>query len=324
MPEQFPLFGSPEAPSKVSPGPASRSPPPLPPAVDPRQGSLFDGHLPGLHALEAAFEQLDVAAARAEWERSARRFPDWACSQTWPRWIEDLAWLIELERTRTAEDDARQVLALQDTGSAGGWLAGMRPELRGRIVGAALARIAAKLLDRHGSGARLQDGRPAGYLLLAAGRAGEAAEVLASAVAVQPQHGMVRGYLGEALWRAGRRTEAVAVYRDAYLLSPGAVDEELSTCTPIHDLLDRAEMLDLRGRAGEWVAVLGDLEGVVPLLGATVDLPPGDSASQAVARLLASYRRHQQAGAFPETERLALKREMLQRAPQLRELIRRL
>jgi len=321
MAEQLSLFGSREAPSSAEPAPPS-----LPPApgVDPRQGNLFEGHVPLLNALEAAFERFDLAAARDAWAKLVRRFPEWALTQAWPGWLKDLRWLTALERRHGAGDHAQQVLALREPRRAAEWLPGMREELKGRILGTALERAASRLLDQHGPGARLPDGRPAAYLLLVAGRPEEAARLLPAAVTAQPRDGRARGYLGEALWRSGRSTEALAAYRDAHLLAPGAVDEELSSCTPIHDLLDRADELSLPGCAGEWVAVLGDLEGVVPLPGAPLEFAGGEPASQAVVRSLASYRQRQRSGAFPDADRLALKREMLRHAPQLVELVRRL
>jgi hypothetical protein len=119
MPVQLSLFGPQEAPPS-----AEAASPPLPrePEVDPRQGNLFEGHVPLLCALEAACEQLDVAAAHGAWEKLLRRFPEWACSQAWPGWLRDLTWLAALERTHEGGEHARQVLALREPGRAAEWL----------------------------------------------------------------------------------------------------------------------------------------------------------------------------------------------------------
>ncbi|GEM_PF-2850806 len=316
MRAQLTLFGD----AEPIPDPLVPEPLELLPTAEPdsRQHSLFEGSLTELHALSAAFEQLDLSAARVAWARAEDRFPEWARLQGWGRWIEDLAWLRSAEQTWARGEGVEELLALLKH-SAEGRFSGMKAELREQVVSEQISRTARQLVEAHGPKARLQDGRPVGCLALLAGRPVEAANLLGDAAAAEPGDGQVLGYLGEALWCEGRTAEALAAYRDAYLLAPNAVDEAISTCGPIHDLLDHVSDLALPGAPGNWVPILADLEGLVFLDGTKVQLP-----EEGPARALASYRRQRQAGVLSEVERIALKRAILSQAPQLKELVRRL
>lgn len=327
MSEQLTFFGAAEA---VPESALSAAPPNLPEgrpapvaATDPRQCGLFEGPRADIGALEAACERLDVAAARAVWRRVARRFPEWAAGESWTRWLDDLAWLAAEGGADAAGLVARALVFARPPPDADRF-AGMPPGLRDRIARGALAHAAWRLAAAQGPAAQLPDGRPAGWLLLLADRAEEAATMLAAAAASLPEDGPVHACLGEAAWRCGRRQQALAAYVQACLVAPEAVDEAEVTCTPVHDLLDHAAELELPDPATVWVPVLADLGGHVSLLGLAVEPPVGGAAAQEVARLLHTYRRRRRDGALPEGERLALKRAMLRLAPQLRELVRRL
>ncbi|HEY3352328.1 MAG TPA: hypothetical protein VGQ83_03700 [Polyangia bacterium] len=304
MPEQLTFFGAPEAVPEAIREAAPPHPPddlPTPAAVaDPRQCGLFEGPLADIGALEAACEQLDVATARAVWRRAEQRFPEWARDQSWPLWLDDLAWLAADDGPDASPLVAR-AQALAQTGPSSGRLAGMPAGLHDRIARGALAHAAWRLVAAHGPAAHLPDGRPAGCLLLLAGRAEEAAVMLAAAAAALPYDGLVHACLGEALWRRGRRQPALAAYVQACLVAPEAVDEAEVTCAPLHDLLDRAAELELPGAATEWVPVLADLEGQVSLLELAVEPPAGGPPAREGARLLRTYRRRRRDGALSDS-----------------------
>jgi hypothetical protein len=312
--EQLSFFG----PAAVIPEPEPLPPPPPapPPPVepaDPRQCGLFEGPLADLGALEAACEELDVAAARA----------DWARAQHWPAWLADLAWLVGPSRRLDPLGRLARVDALGAPAAGAARFDGMATSLRARILEAAVARTAYELVVEHGAIARLPDGRPAGCLLLAA-RPAEAAALLSAAAVTAPLDGLAHLYLGEAYWRCGRHPAALGATLDAFLVAPATVDVELVSHPLVHDLIDRVAELELPGAAPAWVPVLADLEGAASLLKAAVEPPADGPAATDVARLLLTYRRQRRSGALAEPERLALKRAMLRAAPQLKELVRRL
>lgn len=134
---------------------------------------------------------------------------------------------------------------------------------------------------------------------------------------------MLLGYLGEALWRCGRASEAVVAYRNAYLEEPLAVDEKEMTCRPVLELLDACADLELSGDPRGWLPVLGDLLGRIRLQPDCIPASQGANAAGVAAALLAAYRQRQVAG-LDEAERIARKRELLRLAPALKEHVRRL
>jgi tetratricopeptide (TPR) repeat protein len=322
--EQLSFFG----PAAVIPEPEPLPPPPPepPPPVepaDPRQCGLFEGPLADSGALEAACEELDVAAARAVWRRAAHRFPEWARAQRWPAWLADLAWLVGPSRQLDPQERLARVDALGAPAAGEARFDGMAASLHARILDAAVAQTAYELVAEHGATAGLPDGRPAGCLLLDA-RPAEAAALLSAAAVTAPHDGLTHLYLGEAYWRCRRHAAALGAYLDALLVAPASVDVERVSHPLVHDLIDRAAELELPGAAPAWAPVLADLEGAVSLLNAAVEPPADGPAATEVARLLLTYRRQRRSGALAEPERLALKRAMLRAAPQLKELVRRL
>jgi hypothetical protein len=130
----------------------------------------------------------------------------------------------------------------------------------------------------------LPDGRPAGHLLLLADRPEEAVAMLTAATVALPHDGLVHACLGEALWRCSRRQPALAAYVHACLIGREAVDEAAVTCTPVHDLLDRAAELELPGAATAWMPVLADLDGEASLIALAVGPAAGGPAAGEVAR----------------------------------------
>jgi hypothetical protein len=319
MATQLSFFGSAEpVRTHATPRPPDVAPAPAPPP-DPRQCDLFDGPYSVLDALESAFLRRDAGAARAAWTEGLQRFPEWTGGSRWSAWIDDLEWLAGGE---TPEVLLARASSLQADGGADRFPE-MRLRLRAEISNAAIADAAERLIARDGVEARAPDGRAAGLLLLLSGRPGPAAAALARAAASRPLDGRVRGYLAEALWRAGRGREALAAFRDACLLSTDAIDEEVTTCAPVLDLLDRALDLELPAPAVAWIPLLADLEGLVSLLDAPNDLPTETSVVREAVDRLRELRRGQRQG-LTEGERIALKRALLRAAPGLRELVRRL
>jgi hypothetical protein len=212
------------------------TPPPQPP-VDPRQAALFEGPQALRRAAEAACERLDPTTLRTVCEQARQEHPAWPGSKQWPTWADSIDHLLG-EAPAGAQEAAARALAL-----AGRAATRRFPELsaarRGRLRAEALRRAAARLFAEEGSGARLPDGRPAGYLHLLGGVPEEAVVSLQ----LQAQawtgagRGRVLGYLGEALWRCGRAEEATRVYLQAYHEDPTCIDEQELTCRPFLEKL---------------------------------------------------------------------------------------
>lgn len=318
MPEQLALFGpSVQVVFEAPPEPEAPPPPPLPP-VDPRQCSILEGPLGHIGALQCALLQLDVAAARADWERAAFAYPQWARGESWPSSIDELEAVLQL----AASERAGRLIAQRE--AAAGCFPGLGPELRRELLDLLLLRTSADLLAADGGRALLPDGRAAGFLCLLAGNMQQAQAALAARIALYPRDGRSRGYHAEALARTGRLREALEAFRDAFLVEPQRVDEAWISCEPVGELLDLADELDLPGDPRTWIAVLGDLTGVWPLASARVELSGVSEPWQRVADALLRFRREQRTGQPGEAERIAIKRVLLRDALQLRDLLRRL
>ncbi len=306
-----------------------------PDSQDPRQAWLFDGPHSLRQAAERACDQLDAAALRLAWKQADERYPTWPGARSWPLWALGIDHLLghlpgsgaQATAPIRAIELAQRALSME--GAEVDWrFPGMSAACVHRVRSAALCQAATRLFAEEGAAARLQDGRPVGILHLVAGVPEAAvislqlqAQTLAQAGDKAGQ-GRVLGYLGEALWRCERVGEALAIYRDAYLADPGAVDEKEMTCRPVMDLLDACADLEPPDDPRGWLPVLADLLQRVPLPASATPAPKGASAARTAAALLAAYRqRYAQAN---EAQRIERKRELLKCAPFLKEHVRRL
>jgi len=327
MAEQLSIFGLWErvvAPPEEEPPPPPPPPPPAP--VDPRQVDLLTGAQPLRAVLEEACVALDAPAVRLAREALFSRFlgQDWAGRAL--DWADAIEWLVgRAGETLDAQAQVERALALEGADAelrfpeAAKWLL---VEVRRAALGRAVERLVAE----QGPGARLDDGRPAGVLLLLAGDAERAHPVLTAACAeLREQDARWLGYLGEAAWRSGQHHGALAAYCHACLVDPTAIDEALLTCAPVLDLVDLGVDLELEAPVLAYVPVLADLQAVLMLDDLALATPPGAAAPRRLAALLRAYRSARAAGTLDEAGRLAVKRELLRLAPVgLKELLRRI
>lgn len=328
MAAQLTFFGTWEAVStetRVAAFVPAPVPPEPAPRVDPRQGWLFDGPHSFRHEAERACDELDAAALRRTWRAARESYPQWPGARPWPGWADGIEHLIGSLDPASAREQVARAMSLDEDGMAQRFPE-MSATLRNRIRRAALSRAAARLLHEEGMTAGLPDGRPAGYLHLLAGMPEEAALALQGQVRAWTEahgRGVLLGYLGEALWRCGRRKEALVTYRDAYLEVPLAVDEAELSCPPIMDLLDSCAERELPGDRRGWLPVLADLQGRIPLLGSRVPVAAEDFPAGRSAALLSAYRQRHSDG-MEDAERIARKRQLLKLAPALKEHLRRI
>ncbi len=326
MPEQLNFFGQWERVEDPPPAPEPPAPELPPTPVDPRQTFLFDGpHRPRLE-MEQACERLDAEGVRAAWRAAVARVPDWEPAALWPRWAEDLEYLVGTETAPIpAREQVTRARALRDRSSVGEGASfeGMGEALRARVGVAALERAVARLTELEGPAARLEDGSFAAALLLGVRAADHAVATLADAVRAAPSDGRLRALHAEALALAGRHNEALVACRDACLHDPLALEGLEPSCPAVLDLLDAATDLDLPEPACAWLPVLADLQGRLHLPAWATPAPEEASVARVVAAQLADYRlRRQRDG--DEPGRIAAKRAILRLEPRLKELVRRL
>ncbi|MBI2894167.1 MAG: hypothetical protein HYY06_11505 [Deltaproteobacteria bacterium] len=312
---QLELFGGCDA------VPVVRTAPPEPPVVeageDPLQTDLFDGPYRERHEAELACRRLDGPALRRAHASAARSYPRLEAASAWPGWAEALDWLGAADPVERAS----RALAL-DAGGGAQRLAGMPAELLALVRREALARAARDVIEAGGPAAEVL-GRPAGWLLLAAGLPDEAVRALEAAADAAPLDARVRAALGVAHDRAGRPDDALEAWCQACLLDPGCLDERhLSPAAA--DLLDlAADLEDLPGDPREWLPVLADLTGAAALPRFANEAPPESSPARRFAALLRAYR-DAQSQQSPAERRRELKRAMIALAPAAKELVRRI
>lgn len=327
MAEQLSIFGLWE---RVEPAAVEELPPPPPPPppapIDPRQVDLLTGAQPLRADLEEACVALDAPAVRAAREALLSRFlgQDWAARAL--DWADAIEWLVGRPgEALAAQTQVERALVLVGADgelrfpAAAKWLV---VEIRRAALGRAVERLVAE----QGPGARLDDGRPAGVLLLLAGDAERAHPMLAAACAARGEpDARWLGYLGEAAWRCGQSHGALEAYGRACLVDPTAIDEAQLTCTPVLDLVDLGVDLELEPPVLAYVPVLADLQAVLMLDDLALTAPPGATAPRRLAALLRAYRGARAAGTLDEAARIAAKRELLRLAPVgLKELLRRI
>ena len=245
----------------------------------------------------------------------------------WPTWAVGIEYLFGAGEPLTVDEQIDRALALQ-TDAARARFPEMSAAQLSRLRAAALRRSAERLVSLAAMATpTAPPQRPsAGYLLMLAGVPAEAVTVLAlqsPALPAGPARARQLGYLGEALWRCGRGAEALRAYRDAFLEDALAVDEKELSYGPIQDLIDSCQELELPGEARPWLPVVADLRGTISLRGVMLEPLAEDSAARRATLLLAAYRQRQTEG-LPDAERIQRKRQLLQLAPALKELLRRL
>ena len=326
MAEQLSIFGLWEVvkPEVIEEPPPPPPPPPVP--VDPRQVDLLNGAQPLRSTLEDACIGLDADAVRRAHEELLRRFLGQRWADRAPGWAESIDWLVGRAGEELTVDEAvaRAQAVLGPEGQA------RFPEAPGYVLkgvrSSALGRAVERLVAERGAGARLSDGRPAGYLLLLADDAPRARSVLAAACASGGfSDARWLGYLGEAAWRCGEVSAALDAYGVACLEDPTAVDMEMVTCQPVLDLIDLGEDRELEAPVLGYLPVLADLNAVHPLDDRALELPSQPTPARRLAALLRGYRSLRASGALDEPARIGAKREMLRVAPAgLRELLRRI
>lgn len=326
MAEQLTIFGSWEqvAPRPVEERPPPPTPPP-PPPIDPRQVDLLSGPMPLRAKLELACEALDAAALREAHAALVQKFLGQRWTERAPEWAEGIEWLVGTKSAPlTAEGQVERARSLLDDGAARARFPEVTDYLLGRIRSGALHRAAARLTAEHGPGARLDDGRPAGYLLLLANDPALARAYFTAAEEVDTAPDARRlGYLGEAASRVGDETAALRAYATASLIDAAAIDAEALQCAPVLELLGEAEDRELPEAAINYLPALADLLGKLPLDDAALNPPPGAGYARRLAKLLRDYRRKRARRDFGQQARLAAKREMHVDAPEgLKELLR--
>jgi tetratricopeptide (TPR) repeat protein len=315
MSRQLNLFG-PEEVCGVSSAPA---PEPLAQAADlaslPGQLELFFGAHTYERAAEEALLSLDAAALRDLADDADRAYPDGLPADRWRAWAGGVEWLFG--EAVSVRERALRAVAVLDGVIAGGRFPGATAGTREALGRAAARGACAALVLAEGPAASLPDGRPAGCLLLDAGDPERALEALAGALGAGRADAATRAAHGRALWRTGRRAEALRAFSEALLLEPA---EEVDA-PQLEDLAGVAEELELPGDPRAWMPVLADMDGVVPLPSWAGDVT--DTPARAFAALLRELRRRRGTGATPE-ELIAAKRDLLRAAPALRDRVRRL
>jgi hypothetical protein len=324
MAEQLSIFGHWE---RVVPAVQEEAPPPPPPPpvpIDPRQVDLLSGPQPLRAALEEACLALDAAEVRRAHQELFSRFlgQGWAARAL--EWADTIEWLVGRGAEVPGVDE--QVARARALAEAGG--AARLPEAPGYLLDgvrlAALRRAVGRLVAERGAAASLPDGRPAAYLLLAAGDADGAHSALEAACAtVASVDARWLGYFGEAAWRRGQAHQALELYCRACLEDPLAVDQEQLTCQPVLDLVDLGEDLELEVPVLAFVPVLADLRGLLLLDDRALQPWPSPTLAQRLCGLLRRYRIRRAAGSLDEGARIEAKRELMRVAPRgLRELLR--
>lgn len=304
---------APREPEEVPAGP----PPVLLPHPDRRQHDLLAGPHLLRFKIEEACVALDPAAVRAAHANLLAH----SIGQKWGDWAEDVAWLIE---PTTGEELALRALSLTATGDL--HFPGAPRFLREKVRGAALRRAAHQLIAAGGPEASLRDGRPVGFLALSAGDFGLAREQLTKACdASGNSNALWLGYLGEANWRVNEWFAAMQCWCRASLIDPSKIDEEWVTGTPVLELLDLHDELELPDAPLSYLAVLADLLGKHALDDFALEVPVDAPAPRKLAALLRAYRRDRANGALPESGRIEAKRAMARLSPPgLREHLRQL
>ena len=118
-----------------------------------------------------------------------------------------------------------------------------------------------KMLIRHINGDTSFYAPPdlcAGYLFLKTGSYKEAENALKKLINNHPFDGRLLGYLGDALWMQGRKTEARSIYTKAILISPSKVSLE--------DLKDIELIEFIEDEGIDMTPVYGWLKGILPLV----------------------------------------------------------
>jgi len=314
--EQLTILGLWErtAPGEAPPEPLP--PPPLPP-VDPRQQDLLGGAQALRVKLEDACISLDATAVRALHAALLAEFGSQRWAERVPAWADGVSWLVEGE-------PALRALALGSDDVARARFPSASGELIRLIRLSALRRAAQQLIALGGAQAALPDGRPAGWLVLAGGDFALARSLLwAACEAVGNSNGLWLGALGEAAWGLGDRFGALEAYCRASLVDPQRIDVEGVVCTPVLELLDSADELELTGPSQRWLAVLADLQTMHALHDWALEVPAEPTDVQRLAALLRTWRRDRVS--LDERARIDAKRAMVKLAPPgLRELLRRL
>lgn len=240
-----------------------------------------------------------------------------------PSSLSALKWLAAWEQPEVnASEQATRALRFA-RGEEHDRFVGFRQKMRSRLCEGAARRAAARLCQWQGPDARLNDGRPAGYLLLVAGLADEAEIMLAGAAGAAPTDGKVLSCLAEALWRAGKHDAGIRAFSHAALVDFSGIDDDDVETVPIQKLLVEADDLALPGDARAWIPTLADLSGIAPLPVEALSERESPVAAKRCAALLFLYHRERATGA-PEHALLALKREMLRVAPTLAERVAKL
>lgn len=218
-----------------------------------------------------------------------------------------LEWLSARKLPRSAPEPWTEALRLRPAAST--------PE-----VEMALRRVLARGLAnaseiRDGKGAFVGN-EPAGFYLLHAGLAGEAAASLFETVARSPEKGRAALHLANALWTLGRAEEARDGYRRAFRVSPFEMRLEEVADPEVRGLAERGTGLKLSGDLRAWLPVIGYLEGVLPF--SAIDPVPGKGfgdATRAYDLLIAH------SGARSSGEREAIRRDLRALAPHLFEAL---
>jgi hypothetical protein len=326
MPMQLTIFGDWEevgepktgAAARPEPEPGSRGQAP----ADPRQLEIFAGPHTHQRAMADALEALDAPKLRDTFRAVRRIYPTWLPAEAWPLWADGIEWLVGPERAPLPPAvRADRALALLDDGVARERFPDLGEDLLAVVRVSAAARACEALLSSAGPQATLADGRAAGLLPLLAGGPEKALGPLQAAVAAGLADGGTQAALADALWRMGRRREALVACRDALLIDPSSLEEIQDPS--LLALLDEIEELDLPGEPRAWIPALADLRGLVSLPDLESEVDPCRAPAARFTSLLARYRRQRREGAAA-TVLVEAKRALLQIAPALKEWIRRL
>jgi hypothetical protein len=324
MPMQLTIFGDWEEVGETAVGTAAGPKPGSRELVpgDPRQLEIFAGPHTHQRAMADALETLNAPKLRDTFREVQRIYPTWLPAGAWPLWADGIEWLIGRERAPLAPAvRADRALALLDEGVARERFPALGEDLLAVVRVSAAARACEALLSSAGPRATLADGRAAGLLPLLAGVPEKALGPLQAAVTAGLVDVGTLAALADALWRMGRRREALVACRDALLVDPTSLEEIQDPS--LLALLDEIEELDLPGEARAWIPALADLRGLVSLpdlaLAPNLSSPPAPRFTA----LLAQYRRQRREGAAA-VELVEGKRALLQIAPALKEWIRRL
>lgn len=333
MAEQMTLFGIWERVEELEPEPVAAEPLALP--AEPPPVPVLPGQtdlLTGLHAerrrMELALQALDPGELRAAWQQAHDRYPGAREADDWPRWADGLEHQLGMAAAPlSGTAQASRARELFDPETAGQRFPRLAPPLLVDLRRTLLRRAHDALVAEQGPAARLDDGRAAGVLLLEAGDAAGAVRSLHAALEGGRRDARTMADLATALARSGRMEMALVAWRDALLQDPAVVEEAELQGTPLYDLLDEIEELELPGPPLAWLPALADLAGIVRLPARLTGRKRGGEGSgkedgetapaRTFAVLVCRLRQTPRDGAHA-AERAGIKREMLRKVPGLR------